>query len=128
MRCRKKMVASNTTCDDESEYVARLLMSYDVYANLFNSDTTSDDETEIKKSKKSVLFETPPASTPSITTGKGGRRKSKSAPTGPRLNQFTSINLDIGDAEIARLVGMLPDLMIVAQPSMQSSCRFRRAA
>ena len=67
--------------------------------------------------KSSVLFETPPASTPSTSTGKGGRRKSKSMPTGPRLDQVTSIDLDIDEDEIARLAGMSADLTCVARPS-----------
>ena len=87
---------------------------------VFNSASTSEDETEVKKSKSSVLFETPPASTPSTSTGKGGRRKSKSAPTGPRLDQVTSINLEIDDDEIARLAGMSADPTSVARPSLQS--------
>ena len=74
----------------------------------------------MKKSKSSVLFETPPASTPSTSTGKSGRRKSKSAPTGPRLNQVTSIDLDINEEEIARLAGMSADPTCVAQPSRRS--------
>ena len=87
---------------------------------VFNSASTSEDETEVKKSKSSVLFETPTASTPSTSTGKGGRRKSKSAPTGPRLDQVTSINLEIDDDEIARLAGMSADPTSVARPSLQS--------
>ena len=87
---------------------------------VFDSASTSEDETEVKKSKSSVLFETPPASTPSTSTGKGGRRKSKSAPTGPRLDQVTSINLEIDDDEIARLAGMSADPTSVARPSLQS--------
>ena len=84
---------------------------------VFNSASTSEDESEVKKSKSSVLFETPPASTPSTSTGKGGRRKSKSVPTGPQLDQVTSINLDIDDDEIARLAGMSADPFHVARPS-----------
>ena len=86
----------------------------------FNSASTSEDETEPKKSKSSVLFETPPASTPSTSTGKGGRRKSKSAPTGPRLDQVTSIDLEIDEDEIARLAGMSADPTSVARPSRRS--------
>ena len=51
-------------------------MSYVVYANLFYSDTTSNDETDAKKSKTYVVLETLPASTPTTSTGKVGRRKS----------------------------------------------------
>ena len=71
----------------------------------------------MKKSKTSVLFETPPASTPTTSTAKGGRRKTKSAPTGARLDQVTSIDIDIDDEEIARLAGTSAHLSCVARPS-----------
>ena len=67
-----------------------------------------------------MLFETPPASTPSTSTGKGGRRKSKSAPTGPRLDQVTSLDLDIDEDEIAGLAGMSADPTCVVRPSRRS--------
>ena len=101
-------------------------MSNDVYANLLTRDTTSDDETETKKFKTSVLLETPPASTHSTCTGLGGRHKSKSAPNGPRINQVTSIDLDIDDTEIARLAGMSADPICVARPSRRSIADIKR--